>query len=252
MLLVKFHWVVIACVSLALAGCGGDKSASGSSAGSSEGHKHVDPEPLENIIAKAKELGLPTTIGEFEAGRQVRQDEAGPLYLKLTSLMESEDMNLLERYLRGQATEQEAEKAIAALAKEFRTMDEAVSKSTFAPKRDFAKGMQVQYAEYDPMQKTCIAYAARALRSVRKGSLPAAMEDFRKAAAVAKHASTEDVAMSEYLTTVCLDHWSRAATRAAEESEAIRPGLVTMMATLPTVDAKAGVGTDFFLINSTI
>lgn len=207
---------------------------------------------MENIVAKARELGIPTTLQEFQAARTTGPDEAGPIYLRLSTLAENADMDMLERYLRGQATEAEADKAISGLSDEFKLMDEAVSKASFAPKRDFALGMQIDYKEYDPMQKTCIAYSARAVRNTRKGSLPAALQDFRKAAVVAKHASSEDVAMSEYLTTVCLDHWSRGATRAAEASEAIRSSLVQLIAELPTVDARKGVGTDFVLIKSTI
>lgn len=246
---VKLTWLPI-CV-LAVAGCGGEKAATSDGA-SADGHKHVAPEPLENIIAKAKELGLPTTLDEFNAARTDRRDEAGAIYLKLAGLAQSEHVNMLERYLRGQATESEADRAVAGLAGEFRTMDAAVSKATFAPKRDYGLGMQVDYKEYDPMQKVCIAYSARAVRNARKGDIAVALADFRKAAAVARHASSEDVAMSEYLTTVCLDNWIRAATRAAESSLPLRPGLVQIAAELPTVDAKAGVGTDFVLIKSTI
>jgi hypothetical protein len=249
---VKFSLFVLALSVCGLAGCGGDKTASSNTAEASDGHTHVEPEPMENILAKARELGIPTTLEEFQAARSTQPDEAGPIYLKLTTLAENADMDMLERYLRGQATEAEADKAIAGLADEFKLMDSAVSKASFAPKRDLALGMQVQYKEYDPMQKTCIAYAARALRNTRKGNLTAALQDFSKSAAVAKHASSEDVAMSEYLTTVCLDHWSRGATRAAEASAAIRPSLIGLIADLPAVDAKKGVGTDFILIKWTI
>jgi hypothetical protein len=131
-------------------------------------------------------------------------------------------------------------------------MDAAVAKPSFAPKRDFAVGMQVQYKEYDPMQKAVVIYAARALRSTTKGDVPSALEDFRKAGVVTNHAAMEDLAMSEYLTTVCLDHWFRSATKAAEQSAAIREGLVTLMKGLPAVQARTGVSTDFVLIKTTI
>jgi hypothetical protein len=249
---VKSSFVFFAVALVGLIGCG-DKGGGTPNAGTAaEGHTHVEPETLDAIMAKAKELGMPTTMDEFQAGRSERQDEAGPIYLKLSSLMENADMDLLDRYLKGQATEEEADKAVAGLADEFATMDQAVATASFAPKRDFSRGMQIEYKEYDPMQRTCIAYAARALRSTRKGNVAGALADFRKAAAVAEHASSEDVAMSEYLTTVCLDHWSRGATKAAEASPAIRQGLVEIMKQLPKVDARAGIGTDFVLIKQTI
>jgi hypothetical protein len=118
--------------------------------------------------------------------------------------------------------------------------------------RDFSVGMQVDYKEYDPMQKVCIVYSARALRNARKGNTDLALADYRKAAATIGHAASEDLAMSEYLTTVCLDQWARSATSAAEERADMRAPIAKLVAELPSVNAKAGVGTDFALIKATI
>jgi hypothetical protein len=249
---VKFSYLVLAVAFVGMIGCGDKGGGTPNSGTPAEGHTHVEPEALGAIMTKAKNLGMPTTLEEFQDSRNKRADEAGPIYLQLITLMENADMDLLDRYLKGQATDEEADKAIAGLADEFATMDKAVAKPSFAPKRDFSRGMQIDYKEYDPMQRTCIAYVARALRSTRKGNTTGALVDFRKAAAVAEHASSEDVAMSEYLTTVCIDHWSRGATKAAEASSAIRPGLVEIMKQLPEVDARAGIGTDFVMIKQTI
>jgi hypothetical protein len=207
---------------------------------------------IEAITAKASELGIPTDAKALNASRPGSENGAAVHYAKLTGLVESQHVGILDRYLKGQATDQEADKAIAGLAGEIKTMDAAVALQDFAPQRDYTRGMEIDYKEYDPMQRVAIVYVAKALRAAKKGNTQAALEDFRKAGVVARHASTEDVAMAEYLTTVCLDHWFRGAVKAAEASEAIRPGLATMMKGLPEVEARAGVGTDFALIKTTI
>src|SRR5688572_19734485 len=127
--IVKFSCFALAVSLVGLIGCGGDKSSTPNAGTAAEGHTHVEPESLDAILAKAKELGMSTTIEEFQAARADRIDEAGPIYLKLTSLMDSADMDLLDRYLKGQATEAEADKAISGLADEFSLIESAVSKS---------------------------------------------------------------------------------------------------------------------------
>jgi hypothetical protein len=246
---VKLYWVALTCASVVVFGC--NKTAGTAEGKAEDGHKHVSAIPVETSVAKAKELGIPTTIEELQASRPAAVDLAGPIYLELVSLSESADAALLERYIQGQATDAEADKAIASL-KEFALIERAAAAGSFAPKRDFSMGVQSEFKEYDPMQRSVSALAARALRNARKGNTVAASADFGRALVITQHAASDDLALGEYLATVCIDHWSRAATLAAKEVPSMRAGIAKLAAQMPAVAAKEGIGTDFALIRTTV
>jgi len=244
---VKHAWIPFL-LSLALIGaCRQEKAGAGSG-----GHTHIDAAPLDVSLARAKELGMPTNADELAASRPNRADEAGKAYAALIALEESEPAHVLERFLLGQATADEADKAIAALSKEFVAMEAVTAMKSFAPKRDFSKGMEIEFTEYEPMQRVCIALLARAVRKAAKGDAEAAKVDFERAGNVARHASQEDLLLSEFLTTLCIDHWWKAAVLATRATPAMGPDLAELAKDLPAVEARKGVGTDLALIRATI
>jgi hypothetical protein len=112
--------------------------------------------------------------------------------------------------------------------------------------------MEMDYTEYEPMQRGAIAFLARAVRKAEKGDLAGSEADFKRAAKVAYHASQEDLVMSEFLTTVITDHWWRAAVKASAAKPEFKAALAAVSMTLPAVEAKKGVGTDLPIILATI
>jgi hypothetical protein len=131
-------------------------------------------------------------------------------------------------------------------------METVAATESFAPKRDFAKGMELEFKEYEPIQRVCIALLGRGVRRAAKGDHGAAIADFERAANVARHASQEDLLLSEYLTSVCIEHWWRAAVIATKAKPAMGQELAKLAAELPTVEARKGVGSDLALIRATI
>jgi len=247
---VKQSWFLLV-LSLALLGaCKNDESTADSNG--SGGHTHVDAPALDVSLQKAKALGMPTTAEELAASRPSREDQAGKVYAGLITLQDSEPAHLLERFLLGQATPEEADAAIAKLGKEFVQMEGVTKMDVFAPKRDFSKGMEINFVEYEPMQRVCVALLARAVRAADKGDVEAARADFERAGAVARHASQEDLLLSEFLTTICIDHWWKAAVLATRAKPEMGPELAALAANLPVVEARKGVSTDLALIRATI
>ncbi len=245
------HLWIPSLLALALLGAC-DRNASVGGAATGGGHTHIEAAPLDVSLAKARELGMPTTVEELIASRPNRQDQAGAAYLALAALEKSEPARLLERFLSGQATPDEADKAIAKLEKEFVAMEAVTAMESFAPNRDFTKGMEIKFTEYQPMQRVCIALLARGVRSASQGDVAATRADFERAGAVAAHASQEDLLLSEFLTTICIDHWWKAAVLATRAKPEIGPVLAELAAQLPAVEARKGVGTDLALIRATI
>lgn len=231
-----------------IAGCAKEKATT--SKGS--GHSHADIPALDVSLAKAKQLGMPTTPEELAASRPKRVDEAGKVYASLSALGESEPAHLLERFLLGQATNEEADKAIAALSKEFPQMEVVTALKTFAPERDFTLGMEINAKEYEPMQRVCIALLARAVRRTENKDSVGAISDFERAGAVIRHASQDDLLLSEFLMALCIDQWWKAAVIATKSDPEMGSKLAGLAAELPAVEAQKGVGTDLALIRATI
>lgn len=247
-LCVKHSWILFLLALALIGACGKVKPA----VAKGDGHTHIDAPPLDVSLAKAKELGMPTTAEELTASRPDRTDQAGKAYAALRSLEDSEPALLLERFLKGQATDAEADAAIGKLHKEFVAMEAVAAMETFAPVRDFSKGMELEFTEYEPMQRVCIALLARGVRKAAKGDTTGAKADFERAGTVVRHASQEDLLLSEFLTTMCIDHWWKAAVHATKANAKMGPVLAELAAALPAVEARKGVGTDLALIRTTI
>ncbi|MDQ2987231.1 MAG: hypothetical protein M3R13_11045 [Armatimonadota bacterium] len=245
----KFSWIPCLLGLIAVGACN-DKPDVPSVIGAD--HKHIDAAPTSVSMAKAKELGMPLSVEDIAAARAGKTDEAGAMYRKLVDLSDSEPARVLERYLKGQATDSEADRALTDLAPRFGAIEAAAAAASFAPQRDFALGMQVVYTEYEPMQRACIALVARGLRKAEKRDAAKAAADFEKAAAIISQAASEDLSMSEYLTTVLTDHWWRGAIGALETDRSMGGTLAAIAAEIPRVEAKKGVGTDLALIRATI
>lgn len=242
----RFAWATLLALAL-LAGCGGkdDKPEA-------EKHDHPPPLTLSEAIDMARSRGIPATFDELHQQRDNSLDAGSQAYLALAKLEDSADVQTLVRFVDGQATAADADKALAALADHTAQMEQAALADPYAPPRDYSRGVRLEAPEYGALRAVNATLCARAVRRADSDDQGGAVADLAKAARVVTHAESEGLTIASLLAVECVGTWSRAATKIAEAHPSTHPEIARIAASIPKIDGKPGLEADFALIRATI